>query len=152
MPLRVVSACEDWTKPQADRLCASKWARRGGQMKRGTEGMGETIFGKIAAGEIAADIVYEDDDVVAFRDVAPQAPTHVLIIPRKPIPTLNDLEPGDADLMAKLIFAAKKVAEQEGIAKAGYRVVMNCNAAAGQTVFHLHLHVLGGRPMQWPPG
>jgi histidine triad (HIT) family protein len=114
--------------------------------------MGETIFGKIAAGEIAADIVYEDDDVVAFRDVAPQAPTHVLIIPRKPIPTLNDLEPGDADLMAKLIFAAKKVAEQEGIAKAGYRVVMNCNAAAGQTVFHLHLHVLGGRPMQWPPG
>jgi histidine triad (HIT) family protein len=115
-------------------------------------GMAETIFGKIAAGEIAADIVYEDEDVVGFRDIAPQAPTHVLIIPRKPIPTLNDLASEDAGLIAKMIFAATKVAEQEGIAKAGYRVVMNCNAAAGQTVFHLHLHVLGGRPMQWPPG
>jgi histidine triad (HIT) family protein len=114
--------------------------------------MAETIFGKIAAGEIPADIVYEDEDVVAFRDVAPQAPTHVLVIPRKPIRTVNDLEAEDADLVAKMIFAAKKVAEQEGIAKAGYRLVMNCNAAAGQSVFHLHLHVLGGRPMQWPPG
>ena len=114
--------------------------------------MAETIFGKIAAGEIPADVVYEDDAVVAFRDISPQAPTHVLVIPRKPIPTLNDVQPEDAGLIAKMILVAKKVAEDEGIAKAGYRLVMNCNAAAGQTVFHIHLHVLGGRPMQWPPG
>ena len=114
--------------------------------------MSDTIFGKIAAGEMAADIVYEDDDVVAFRDIGPQAPTHVLVIPRKPIPTLNDLQEEDAALVGKMFLAAKKVAEQEGIASAGYRTVINCNAAAGQTVFHLHLHLLGGRPMQWPPG
>jgi histidine triad (HIT) family protein len=114
--------------------------------------MAETIFGKIAAGEIPADVVYEDDEVVAFRDISPQAPTHVLVIPRKPIPTLNDVQPEDAGLIAQMILIAKKVAEDEGIAKAGYRLVMNCNAAAGQTVFHIHLHVLGGRPMQWPPG
>ena len=114
--------------------------------------MAETIFGRIAAGEIPADIVYQDDDLVAFRDVNPQAPTHVLIIPRKPIATLNDVEADDAVLIGKLLLAAKRVAEQEGIAKAGYRTVINCNSAAGQTVFHLHLHVLGGRPMQWPPG
>jgi len=114
--------------------------------------MADTLFGKIAAGEIQADIVYEDEDVVAFRDIGPQAPTHVLVIPRKPIPTINDLEAGDAALVGKLFLAAKKIAEQEGIAEAGYRTVINCNAAAGQTVYHLHLHVLGGRPMQWPPG
>jgi histidine triad (HIT) family protein len=114
--------------------------------------MSDTIFGKIANGEISADIVYEDEDVVAFRDVGPQAPTHVLVIPRKPIPTLNDVEPEDAELVGKLFLAAKKVAEQEGIAEAGYRTVVNCNSAAGQTVFHLHVHVLGGRPMGWPPG
>jgi histidine triad (HIT) family protein len=114
--------------------------------------MAETIFGKIAAGEIPADVVYEDDEVVAFRDISPQAPTHVLVIPRKPIPTLNDVQPEDAGLIAQMILIAKKVAADEGIAKAGYRLVMNCNAAAGQTVFHIHLHVLGGRPMQWPPG
>lgn len=114
--------------------------------------MSDTLFGKIAAGEIQADIVYEDEDVVAFRDIGPQAPTHVLVIPRKPIPTINDLEMGDAELVGKLFLAAKKIAEQEGIAEAGYRTVINCNAAAGQTVYHLHLHLLGGRPMQWPPG
>ena len=114
--------------------------------------MSDTIFSKIAAGEIPADIVYEDEDVVAFRDVGPQAPTHVLVIPRKPIPTINELEPEDAELVGKLFLAAKKIAEQEGIAEAGYRMVINCNAAAGQTVYHLHLHLLGGRPMQWPPG
>jgi len=90
--------------------------------------------------------------VLAFRDLNPQAPTHVLVIPRKPIPTLNDLEEGDAELVGKLFLAARKVAAQEGIDGAGYRVVINCNAAAGQTVFHLHLHLLGGRPMRWPPG
>ena len=114
--------------------------------------MSDTLFSKIAAGEIPADIVYEDKDVVAFRDIGAQAPTHVLVIPRKPIPTINDLEPGDAELVGKLFLAAKKIAEQEGIAEAGYRTVVNCNAAAGQTVYHLHLHLLGGRPMQWPPG
>jgi histidine triad (HIT) family protein len=114
--------------------------------------MSDTIFGKIAAGEIPADIVYEDDDVVAFRDVSPQAPTHVLVIPRIRIPTLNDLRPEHAELVGKLFLAAGKIAEQEGIAQDGYRTVINCNAAGGQTVFHLHLHLIGGRPMRWPPG
>ncbi|WP_296809384.1 histidine triad nucleotide-binding protein [Thiocapsa sp.] len=114
--------------------------------------MSDTIFGKIAAGEVSADIVYEDDDLVAFRDLHPQAPTHILVIPRKPIPTLNEVQPEDAELIGKLFLAAAKIAEQEGIASSGYRTLINCNAAAGQTVYHLHLHILGGRPMQWPPG
>lgn len=114
--------------------------------------MSETLFGKIAAGEVPAEIVYEDEDVLAFRDISPQAPTHVLVIPRKPIPTINDLEPEDADLVGKLFLAAKTIASQEGIAETGYRTVINCNAAGGQSVYHLHLHLLGGRPMQWPPG
>jgi histidine triad (HIT) family protein len=114
--------------------------------------MADTIFGKIATGEIPADIVYEDEHVVAFRDLNPQAPTHVLVIPRKEIPTLSDAGPADAELLGRLMLAAAKVAEQEGIAQDGYRTVINCNAGAGQTVYHLHLHVIGGRPMQWPPG
>jgi histidine triad (HIT) family protein len=114
--------------------------------------MSDTIFGKIAAGEISADIVYEDEDLVAFRDLHPQAPTHILVIPRKPIPTLNEVQPEDAELIGKLFLAAAKIAEEEGIARSGYRTLINCNAAAGQTVYHLHLHILGGRPMQWPPG
>lgn len=114
--------------------------------------MTDTIFGKIARGEIPADLVYEDEDLVAFRDISPQAPMHILIIPRKPIPTLNDAGPEDAELIGKLLLAAARVAREAGIADRGYRTVINCNAAAGQTVFHLHLHVLGGRPLQWPPG
>ena len=114
--------------------------------------MTDTIFGKIARGEIAADLVYEDEDLVAFRDISPQAPVHLLIIPRKTIPTLNDAGPEDAELIGKLFLAAARVARESGIAERGYRTVVNCNAAAGQTVFHLHLHVLGGRPLQWPPG
>ncbi|UHD15530.1 histidine triad nucleotide-binding protein [Thiocapsa bogorovii] len=114
--------------------------------------MSDTIFGKIATGEVSADIVYQDDDLVAFRDLHPQAPTHILVIPRKPIPTLNDVQPEDAELIGKLFLAAAKIAEQEGIAQSGYRTLVNCNAGAGQTVYHLHLHILGGRPMQWPPG
>jgi histidine triad (HIT) family protein len=114
--------------------------------------MSDTVFGKIARGEIPADILYQDEDVVAFRDLSPQAPTHVLVIPRKPIATLNDLEPDDAELVGKLFLAAKTVARKEGVADSGYRVVINCNAGAGQTVFHLHLHLLGGRAMRWPPG
>lgn len=114
--------------------------------------MSDTIFGKIASGEIPADLVYEDEDVVAFRDISPQAPTHLLVIPRKPIPTLDAAGPEDAELLGKLLLVAAQVAREAGIAERGYRTVINCNAQAGQTVFHLHLHVLGGRPMQWPPG
>jgi len=114
--------------------------------------MTDTIFGRIARGELAADLLYEDEDVVAFRDINPQAPTHILVIPRKPIPTLNAVEPQDAELVGKLFLVAARIAAREGIAERGYRTVINCNAEAGQTVFHLHLHLLGGRPMQWPPG
>jgi histidine triad (HIT) family protein len=114
--------------------------------------MSDTIFGQIASGEIAADLVYKDEDVVAFRDISPQAPTHLLVIPRKPIPTLDAAGPEDAELLGKLLLVAAQVAREAGIAERGYRTVINCNAEAGQTVFHLHLHVLGGRPMQWPPG
>jgi histidine triad (HIT) family protein len=114
--------------------------------------MSDTIFGKIASGEIPADLVYKDEDVVAFRDISPQAPTHLLVIPRKPIPTLDAAGPEDAELLGKLLLVAAQVAREAGLAERGYRTVINCNAEAGQTVFHLHLHVLGGRPMQWPPG
>jgi len=114
--------------------------------------MSDTIFGKIANGEVPADLVYEDDDVVAFRDLSPQAPTHLLVIPRKPIRSLNEAEPDDAELLGQLLLTAAKVAKQEGIADDGYRTVINCNAGGGQTVYHLHLHVIGGRPLQWPPG
>ncbi len=114
--------------------------------------MTDTIFGKIARGEIPADLVYEDEDLVVFRDISPQAPVHLLVIPRKSIATLDDAGPEDAELIGKLFLAAARVAREAGIAERGYRTVVNCNAAAGQTVFHLHLHVLGGRPLQWPPG
>lgn len=114
--------------------------------------MSDTIFGKIARGELAADVVYEDEHVVAFRDLNPQAPVHVLLIPRKPIPTLNDADSEDSELLGRLMLAAAKVAKQEGIAEQGYRTVVNCNAAGGQTVYHLHVHLVGGRPLQWPPG
>ncbi len=114
--------------------------------------MPDTIFGKIARGEIPVELVYEDQDIVAFRDVNPQAPVHILVIPRKPIPTLSHVEEGDAELIGRLFLAAARVAREAGIAESGYRTVINTNAAAGQTVFHLHLHVLGGRPLQWPPG
>ncbi|WP_295885314.1 histidine triad nucleotide-binding protein [uncultured Thiohalocapsa sp.] len=112
----------------------------------------DTIFGKIARGEIPADIVFEDEHLVAFRDLNPQAPTHVLIIPRKPIASLNDAGSEDAELIGRLFLAAAKVAAQEGFAEDGYRTVINCNADGGQTVYHLHVHLLGGRPLQWPPG
>lgn len=114
--------------------------------------MSDCLFCKMVAGEIKPSVVYEDDAVLAFRDINPQAPTHVLVIPKRHISTINDLKSEDADLVGRLYLGAKKVAEQDGIAADGYRTVMNCNAAAGQTVFHIHLHVLGGRNMQWPPG
>jgi len=112
----------------------------------------DTIFGKIIKREIPADIVYEDDDVLAFRDIDPKAPIHILIIPKKPIPTVNDIEIEDAELIGKIIIAAKKIAKEMGIDQSGYRLVMNCNKDAGQTVFHLHCHLLGGRQLLWPPG
>ncbi len=110
------------------------------------------LFCKIAAGEIAAELVYENDSVLAFRDINPQAPTHILIIPRKHIATINDINTNDAELIGSLYLAAGKLAAQEGFAEEGYRVTMNCNAGAGQTVFHIHLHLMGGRPLGWPPG
>lgn len=110
------------------------------------------LFCKIASGEIDADIVFESKDVLAFRDINPQAPTHALIIPRQHISTLNDLLPSHAETIGQLYLAARDLAAREGIDDDGYRTVMNCNAAAGQTVFHIHLHLLGGRKMVWPPG
>ena len=110
------------------------------------------IFAKILRGEIPCDKVYEDDHVLAFRDISPQAPTHVLVIPREHIATINDLEPSYADAVGKLFLGAKAVAKAEGIAESGYRVTMNCNDDGGQTVYHLHLHLLGGRRLTWPPG
>jgi histidine triad (HIT) family protein len=103
-------------------------------------------------GEIAPDIVYENEAVLAFRDINPRAPTHVLVIPKKHIPTLADMTDEDTVLMGEIMQAAKKVAEQEGIAESGYRAVFNCKQDAGQEVYHIHLHLLGGRSMQWPPG
>ena len=114
--------------------------------------MTDCIFCKIASGEIPAEIVHDNDGVVVFRDLNPQAPTHLLAIPRQHIATINDLEPDHAELVGKLYLAAKAVAADEGLAERGYRTVMNCGEGAGQTVFHIHLHILGGRPMQWPPG
>ncbi|NJN20005.1 MAG: histidine triad nucleotide-binding protein [Leptolyngbya sp. RL_3_1] len=112
----------------------------------------DTIFGKIIRREIPADIVYEDDVCLAFRDVTPQAPTHVLVIPKKPIPKLADATAEDKELLGHLLLTVKQVAEQLGIAPEGYRVVINTGSNGGQTVFHLHLHLLGGRSLQWPPG
>lgn len=112
----------------------------------------DCLFCKIAAGKIDADIVHQDDKVVAFRDVNPQAPTHVLIIPRNHVPTVNDLANDETDDIGRLFLAAKTVAKQEGLDKRGYRLVMNCMEGAGQSVFHIHLHLLGGRRLRWPPG
>jgi len=114
--------------------------------------MSDCLFCKMVSGEIKPDTVYEDENVLAFRDISPQAPHHVLVIPKRHISTLNDLDESDAQLVGQLSLAAAKVAEQEGVAEAGYRTVMNCNAAGGQTVFHIHMHVLAGRQLSWPPG
>lgn len=114
--------------------------------------MSDCLFCKIRDGEIPGEKVYENDDVMAFRDVSPQAPTHILIIPNKHIPTINDLEDEDADVLGKMMLAAQDIAVYEGIAEDGYRLVLNCNEGAGQTVFHIHMHLLGGRVLTWPPG
>ena len=112
----------------------------------------DCIFCKIVAGEIAAEIVLENQNVVVFRDLTPQAPVHLLAIPRQHIATINDLQVEDSLQLGNLFLAAKAAAAQEGISESGYRTVMNCGAGAGQSVFHIHLHILGGRPLSWPPG
>ena len=114
--------------------------------------MSECIFCKMVAGEIRPDVIYEDDDVLVFNDIHPQAPTHFLVIPKTHIATLNDLDEAQAPLVGKLFLTAKRIAADRGFAGPGYRTVLNCNAQAGQTVFHVHLHVLAGRLMGWPPG
>lgn len=112
----------------------------------------KTIFGKILSGEIPSQEVYSDEEFYAFRDVNPAAPTHVLIVPRKPIAKVTDLTKEDAALFGRMILAANKIAEQEGLTEKGFRYVINCDEWGGQTVFHLHMHILGGRAMAWPPG
>jgi histidine triad (HIT) family protein len=114
--------------------------------------MADCLFCKMVSGEIKPDVVFEDEEVLAFRDVNPQAPTHVLVIPKRHIATTNDLDADSAGVVGRMYLAAKQVAADDGIAEPGYRMVMNCNPGAGQTVYHLHLHLLGGRPMGWPPG
>ena len=114
--------------------------------------MDDCIFCKIVSSDIPADIVYQDDDVLAFRDLGPQAPVHVLVISKRHISTINDLQQDDAELIGKMYLAAKLIAKQEGMDESGYRCVMNCNDDGGQTVHHIHLHVLGKRQMNWPPG
>jgi histidine triad (HIT) family protein len=110
------------------------------------------LFCKILDGEIPAELIYESETAVAFRDINPQAPTHALVIPRKHISTINDIEQDDQAIIGSLYTAAREIAATDGIADDGYRAVMNCNEGAGQSVFHIHLHVLGGRRMGWPPG
>jgi len=111
----------------------------------------DTIFGKIIRREIPANIVYEDDLALAFTDINPQAPVHILVIPKKPIPKLSEAEPEDQALLGHLLLTAQRVATQAGLTN-GYRVVINTGDDGGQTVYHLHLHILGGRHMAWPPG
>jgi histidine triad (HIT) family protein len=113
---------------------------------------GDTIFGKIISKEIPAQIVYETDRVLAFRDIDPVAPVHVLVIPKKPIESIATAAQTDAEILGELMLAAAEVARLEGLEPGGYRVVTNIGTDGGQTVFHLHLHVIGGRPMLWPPG
>jgi histidine triad (HIT) family protein len=111
-----------------------------------------TLFTKIINREIPAQIVYEDEHVVGFRDINPQAPLHVLFVPRREIATLNELTVAEAELVGRLVIAAAAYAQREGFAESGYRTVFNCNRDAGQTVFHIHLHLLAGRALAWPPG
>ena len=114
--------------------------------------MEDCIFCKIIKGEIPSFKVYEDDHVLAFEDVNPQAPVHVLVIPRKHISTTIDISDVDNELIGKMIQVASKIARDRKVADSGFRLVLNCNKDAGQTVFHIHLHMLAGRPMNWPPG
>lgn len=112
----------------------------------------DCLFCRIIAGEIPGSFLYQDDHLVVLRDINPQAPTHALVIPRRHIPTLNDLTPEDDALVGEMTRRAAAIAREHGHSERGYRTVFNCNAGAGQTVFHIHLHVLGGRSLGWPPG
>ena len=114
--------------------------------------MTDCLFCKIVEGSIPADVVYQDDDVIAFQDINPQAPLHVLVIPRQHIATLNDLAPEHDHLVGSMLRAASAIANQHGFGERGFRTVVNCNREAGQTVFHIHLHLLAGRGLTWPPG
>ena len=111
-----------------------------------------TIFSKIISKEIHADILFENDKILAFRDISPQAPVHFLVIPKKEIRTINDINEEDKSLIGELFIVAKEIAKKEGISEKGYRTIFNCNEHGGQTVYHIHLHVLGGRQLEWPPG
>jgi len=112
--------------------------------------MTDCLFCKMVAGDIKPDIIYQDDQVLAFRDISPQAPVHILVIPKQHVTTLNDLD--DATLAGHILLTAIQIAQQQGFAEAGYRTVFNCNQDGGQAVYHLHLHLLAGRQMHWPPG
>jgi histidine triad (HIT) family protein len=114
--------------------------------------MASCLFCRLLAGEVPSSRVYEDEHLVAFNDINPLAPMHMLVVPRRHIATLNDLGPGDDGLVGEMVRRAAALARERGFAESGYRTVFNCNAAAGQTVFHIHLHVLGGRTFTWPPG
>ena len=114
--------------------------------------MDNCLFCKMVSGQIKPQTVYESDQVLAFRDISPQAPVHILVIPKAHIATLNDIDTSHAALLSEMMLTAKQVAKQEKIAESGFRIVMNCNADAGQSVFHIHMHVMGGRTLQWPPG
>ena len=111
-----------------------------------------TIFDKIVNREIPADIIFEDDDIIAFNDINPQAPVHILIVPKKRIKTLNDISIEDEQLIGRMFIVAKFLANKTNISESGYRTIFNCNDDGGQTVYHIHLHLLGGRPLNWPPG
>ena len=111
-----------------------------------------TIFSKIINKEIHADILFENDKILAFRDISPQAPVHFLVIPKKEIRTINDVNEEDKSLIGELFMVAKEIAKKEGISEKGYRTIFNCNEHGGQTVYNIHLHVLGGRQLEWPPG
>lgn len=113
---------------------------------------GGCVFCRIIGKEIPAKIVFEDKDALAFEDTNPQAPVHILLVPKQHIERVSDLNDGDAGLIGKLVIAAKHIAKEKGVQESGYRIVMNCNEGAGQTVFHLHIHLLGGRLFGWPPG
>lgn len=110
------------------------------------------LFCKMVSGEIKPEVIFETPTVLAFKDNNPQAPLHALIIPKRHIATLNDLGPKDGELIGEMFLAAKQVAHNAGVADAGYRTVINCNGHGGQSVYHIHLHVIGGRPLRWPPG
>tara|TARA_B100001029_G_scaffold179666_1_gene190211 strand:+ start:963 stop:1307 length:345 start_codon:yes stop_codon:yes gene_type:complete len=114
--------------------------------------MSKTLFERIIDREIEADIVWENERIIAFNDISPQAPTHILIVPKKVIPSLNDLKEEDRDLIGEMFIVAKNIAAEKGISKDGYRTIFNTNDDGGQTVYHLHLHLIGGRKMTWPPG